>query len=378
MQAAQSAAGANPPDAISIRWTANRADTNQAVVEVLLPKRAAVEKLRRSNWKPDQWQRLLSVYAEQGDLAADIGLPAMSGNYRIEAQGVRFEPRFPLEPGMKYRAVFCPAELPDGSSLPPITAFYQAPARSTESSTIVTQIYPSAPTLPENLLKFYLHFSAPMSRGGIYEHIHLRGENGQDIELPFLEIGEELWNLEMTRLTLFIDPGRIKREVKPLEDVGPALEQGKRFTLVIDRKWRDAAGKLLKEDFRKQFTVGPPDRDSPNPAAWKIQAPKAATREPVTIRFPEPMDHALAQRVIRVADSGGNIMSGQKTLDDQERLWTFVPTSKWRRGSYQFLVQTIIEDLAGNNIGKPFEVDLFEGVQRRLTNSTVKLSFEVR
>jgi len=34
--------------------------------------------------------------------------------------------------------------------------------------------------------------------------------------------------------------------------------------------------------------------------------------------------------------------------------------------------------LAGNNIGKPFEVDLFERVQRRLAQSTVKLPFDVR
>jgi hypothetical protein len=41
-------------------------------------------------------------------------------------------------------------------------------------------------------------------------------------------------------------------------------------------------------------------------------------------------------------------------------------------------VQTTIEDLAGNNIGKPFEVDLFDGVERQLTHSTVKLPFEIR
>ena len=41
-------------------------------------------------------------------------------------------------------------------------------------------------------------------------------------------------------------------------------------------------------------------------------------------------------------------------------------------------VATHIEDLAGNNIGKPFEVDLFEGVQRRLTNAVVKLPFVVK
>ena len=48
------------------------------------------------------------------------------------------------------------------------------------------------------------------------------------------------------------------------------------------------------------------------------------------------------------------------------------------RGSYKLLIQTIIEDLAGNNIGKPFEVDVFEGIQRQLTNPTAILLFEVR
>ena len=55
-----------------------------------------------------------------------------------------------------------------------------------------------------------------------------------------------------------------------------------------------------------------------------------------------------------------------------------MPTQPWSRGEHTLLVQKTIEDLAGNNIGKAFEVDLFEGVQRRFTNATVRLSFEVR
>jgi hypothetical protein len=73
--------------------------------------------------------------------------------------------------------------------------------------------------------------------------------------LPFLEIDEELWDDSMTRLTLFIEPGRIKRGVKPLEDIGPALEEGKSYTLVIDAAWQDGHGRSLKESFRKQFRL---------------------------------------------------------------------------------------------------------------------------
>src|SRR5258708_668891 len=182
----------------------------------------------------------------------------------------------------------------------------------------------------------------------------------------------------MTRLTLFIDPGRIKRGVRPLEEVGPALEAGKRCALVIDSAWLDGAGNPLRESFQKTFEVGPPDRDPPDPAQWKIQPPKPETRDAITLTFPEPMDHALAQRVICVTSAAGELLAGATALAGQERQWTFTPAPLWLPGPYQLVIQTTIEDLAGNNIGKPFEVDLVEPVQRHLTNASVKLPFEVR
>jgi hypothetical protein len=238
---------------------------------------------------------------------------------------------------------------------------------------VVTHIYPSADVLPENLLKFYVHFSAPMSRGRIYEHIHLLDERGKAVELPFLEIDEELWDSAMKRLTLFIDPGRIKRGVQPLEEIGPALEEGKRFTLVIDEGWQDGTGCSMKESFRKAFKVGPPDREPPDPAQWKIEAPRAGTREALSVGFLKPMDHALALRMIRVKDVGGSA-----ALESGEKVWKFVPSSEWRKGTHQLRVQTTIEDLAGNNIGKPFEVDVFENVQQRITNATVEIPFVIQ
>jgi hypothetical protein len=182
----------------------------------------------------------------------------------------------------------------------------------------------------------------------------------------------------MTRLTLLIDPGRIKRGLRPLEEVGPALEEGKRYALVIDQAWKDGTGTPLKEAFQKVFRVGSADRDPPNPARWKIQPPKSETRDALTITFPESMDHALAQRVIQVTSDSSERTQGKIALEDQERRWVFAPTQPWHRGRYEVVIQTTIEDLAGNNIGKPFDVDIFESVQSRLAGSTVKLSFDVR
>jgi hypothetical protein len=369
--------GAASQNQFSIRWTPDPANANKVVVEVSGLSEATLKRLQQANWKPPQWQRLLSVYAGQG---SDQNLPAMLGVYRVQPDSLRFEPQFPLEPGVAYRAVFRPDHLPGASrsKAAPITADFQLPPRDATPTTVVSRVYPSASLLPENLLKFYVHFSAPMSRGRIYDHIRMRDETGKEVELPFLEIDEELWDPAMTRLTLIIDPGRIKRGVLPLEEIGPALETGKSYTLVIAHECQDGAGNPLKENYQKVFKVGPPDREPLDHTRWQVQPPKAGGRDALAVTFPKPMDHALAQRVISVTTESGEVIEGRVELEDQERRWTFVPDSPWRRGPYKLVIQTTLEDLAGNNIGKPFEVDLFEGVQRRLDSPTVKLPFEVR
>jgi hypothetical protein len=82
--------------------------------------------------------------------------------------------------------------------------------------------------------------------------------------------------------------------------------------------------------------------------------------------------------MIHVSAKPGAEIHGKVTLEDHERRWAMVPATAWTAGAHRFVIQTTIEDLAGNNIGKPFEVDVFEGVQRRFTNSTVTVPFEIR
>lgn len=312
----------------------------------------------------------VKVYAVTDASAADGDRPAMAGEFCVEAGVLIFEPQFPPEPGVTYRAVVRVGDKP-------LTADFTAHARRPADSTVVTQIFPTADKLPENLLKFYVHFSAPMRRGHIYNHIRLLEESGKEIELPFLEIDEELWDPTMTRLTLFIDPGRIKRGVQPLEEVGPALVAGKRFRLVIDDKWKDAGGQALARPFEKRFEVGPPDRDAPDHETWKVKPPAAGSAARLVITFGEPMDNALALRMIRVVDRDGKVVVGTSALDEGEKRWTFVPQAEWRGGRYAAVVQTTIEDLAGNNIGKPFEVDLAAGARIVESRQTVRLPFDV-
>lgn len=366
-----------PP--LAVRWVQASADSSPVTVQVSGLSPNAPDAMR--DWDESHWRELLAVQVvAPKDAPPQTRLPAMAGSYRIEPGRLHFLPRFPLERGVAYQAIFRPSKLP-GSRIAEdevITARFEMPAAPQHPTTVVSAVYPSADVLPENLLKFYLQFSAPMSRGRIYDWIKLLDASGMEVELPFLEIDEELWDPAMSRLTLFLDPGRIKRGVLPLEEVGPALESGKTYTLQIDPGWKDAKGNPLMKGFRKKFKVGPPDRKPPEPAQWKVQRPKAGTAGRLTIRFPEPLDHALARRLIWVEDRSGRPVKGTRALSDRERCWTMIPETRWARGSYRIMIQTTIEDLAGNNVGKPFEVDLFDGVQRKSDNTTVTLPVEIR
>lgn len=355
----------------AIQWIP---DARPAAVEVSGISPAVLSALAARDPSDPRWTKLFAVYVDQtrdgsgsGEGAPPPAMPAMVGTWSVAEGRLRFEARFPLARGLRYRAEF----RPEGAA--PVVACFELPPDTTAPTTIVTQVYPSAAVLPENLLKFYVQFSAPMSRGDVYHHIQIHDAAGKAIELAFLELGEELWDPAMTRLTLLIDPGRIKRGVKPLEDVGPVFEAGSNYSLSVAAECRDAAGRPLRVAFEKKFRVVPADRTPPDPVRWRVRAPGAGTREALVVDFDEPMDHALALRLI-----GVEAVEGSAALGAEERRWSFVPDQPWRRGAHRFAVATTIEDLAGNNIGKPFDVDVFASVQRRMSTESVSLGFEVR
>jgi hypothetical protein len=330
---------------------------------------------------PDQWRALFAVYVVPSESPETASLPPLLGSYHSDGVGIRFQPRFPLEPGLVYRARFDPGKLLNASAdvlkLPVVSASFSLPKAPVVPTTRVAAVYPSGDTLPENLLKFYLHFSAPMSRGMAYEHIHLRDGAGKDVTFPFVDIAEELWDPSGQRLTVLFDPGRIKSGLRPREELGPILHPGVTYTLTIDRGWLDAAGRPLVTDHRKTFRAGPTDSHSPDPASWKVGVPGPGTREPLLLTFPEPLDHAMLRRVLGVIDPDKRPVPGDVAVEAGETRWRFTPESPWRAGRYQIVIDKDLEDLAGNSIGRPFEVDVFEKVERQAVAETVSLPFDV-
>jgi hypothetical protein len=242
----------------------------------------------------------------------------------------------------------------------------------------VVRIEPSETVLPENLLKFYLYFSAPMSRGEVYEHVHLRETSGRVVEAPFLEIGEELWDPSGTRLTLLLDPGRIKRGLRPREEDGPILESAKSYCLQIDRDWHDASGQRLQKSFSQTFRAGPPDRIQPNPTTWKILAPAATSQAQLVLVFPEPLDRAMLDRAILIRDPNGRRVDGSIEVSDASKRWSFRPKQPWAEGPFVLEVDTELEDLAGNSVGRPFEVDALRVLEKQSEIRYLRVPFAIR
>jgi hypothetical protein len=355
--------------------------------------------LTRAKLDREQWTALFLIQVHNPQRKEPSQLPPVLGSYRVENKSLIFEPRFPLAAGVQYQATFAPSRLPNSSwpKTERVLATFTIPKANSKPTTKVEHVYPSADVLPENQLKFYIHFSAPMSKGEAYQRVHLiemskdetvslpdpgkgKGKGtgrGKEVALPFLRLDEELWDQKQTRFTLLFDPGRIKRGLKPREEVGPALEEGKSYTFVIDSNWIDAEGNPLKESFRKSFRVGPPEDNPIEPKSWKIRPPSGGSRDPLVVVFPKPLDHAMLERVVTVTDESGHPLEGTIAVTKKETHWSFTPKQPWQAGRYHLTADSALEDMAGNSIGRPFEVDVFHPIQRQVKSETVKIPFEI-
>ncbi|MBA2227261.1 MAG: hypothetical protein WHU94_00660 [Thermogemmata sp.] len=329
-----------------------------------------LQRWKRQPPAPEQWRLLFPVRVAEG--AGDR--PALAGTYSMTASGVRFEPLYPLAAGHEYVA-----ELRLSANHPAaVQVRLKIPAPDPGPRVRVVAVYPSAAVLPENTLRFYIHFSGEMSRGDVYRHFRLLREDGREVPHPFLELDEELWSHDGRRLTLLFHPGRVKRELVPREEEGPILEAGQRYTLLIRGDWTDIYGRPLAAEYRKTFLAVPAEESPVDPQQWKLQLPRAESRQPLLVRLPRPLDRALLERLVWLETETGQRLDLTPAVGGGEHLLTFTPLQPWCAGNYRLVVDTRLEDMCGNRVGRPFEVDLFGPITREIRIETVALPFTIR
>lgn len=269
------------------------------------------------------------------------------GNYYISGDTIVFKPYWPLDKALAYEILFREE----------LIEILEADHNIDDASVEVLEIFPTANILPANTLKFYIQFSGPMSEGQSHQYITLV-KNGQDtVNRAFLELQPELWNQNRTIITLWIEPGRIKRDLGPNNKLGPVLENGDTYQLIVSGDWKDANGNKLKKDYIKRFEVAAWDDQKPDINTWEISEPQAGTKQSLKINFPESLDYILLNETIEIFYNEQPV-KGNLSISKSGDLWRFIPTDNWTKGSFKLKVESRLEDLTGNNLNRLFDVDL--------------------
>ena len=355
-------AGGDSAQVVQIRLHPQRDASGASTINLVGLPVDALSAVRDAALTSDEWTAWFRVSVASG--GEDVWKqPPVLGSYSVSSDAIQFSPLFDFDPGRSYRVIFDPSRLPlrlngvhGAWRSRSLEMTVREPAPDLPPATTVVEVYPTADVVPENLLRLYVSFSGPMGLKGGADHVHILDGNGHVVEDPFLPLDIALWNTDRSRYTLLFDPGRVKRGILPNQRMGRPLTAGRTYTLVIDREWRDASGRPLVESFRRQFTVGPPDHRALDPTVWQVTPPVAGTRDPVVVSLPRPLDYALLRRALLVATARGDVVDGETAIEAAETRWIFTPREPWRPREYRLVVRRVLEDPAGNRVGRPFEL----------------------
>jgi hypothetical protein len=288
------------------------------------------------------------------------------GDFADDGDIVLFKPLIPLSPGLTYKLL----------QNKRVIGNISVPFDKDEQPPVLIAIYPEKDTLPENLLKFYFRFSKPMQTDQSLNYICLLDEHEDTMRNVFLNLQPELWDTTGTVLTLWLDPGRIKRGLVLNRKLGNPLKKSETYELVLSEQWKDSHALKLSKSYTKQFVVAARDSQIPDVAQWELNNPKAGTTTPLIINVKEPLDHYLLQESIRVVDSSRKAVKGTIEISEKDQIWKFTPSSPWRPSGYKLRVKANLEDLTGNNLNRVFDRDITK--EMRKDNEYYEKEFKVK
>lgn len=206
-------------------------------------------------------------------------------------------------------------------------------------------IFPSGDSVPENLLHIEVQLSSPLGSPPEINHVRLYDSQDREIKDAFLD--ELLLSSDGQRVTVLLDPARVKSGVAANLVAGRALHAGTTVTLVVDDP-------RLSRTIRKSWKVSPFNAESPLPVLWSLTHPRVGSKDPLTLRLNSPISEASAH-MVAVRDPAGNAFSGTAALENNETVWLFKPSQSWRIGPYAIVVRPELEDPEGNRPCGSFE-----------------------
>lgn len=318
--------------AVTVVWQ------EQKAVAVVIPERLAAV-------GSDNWTNLAIQLASASE---DV---AILGTLSREEGGIVFTPVVPFSYGHRYRIVLKNKTIGE----------FEVSAPEGLLAPELISIYPTLDTVPENLLKVYLRFSTPMAEGRSLSLITVLRNDRDTMKGTFLDLQPELWNAEGTLLTLWLDPGRIKRDLIPNKELGNPLQKGEHYTIRIASDWRSKEGQPMTKAYARTFFVRERDERSPDVMKWKLDLPKAGSTDKLDVHFGEPLDYSLVTSAIALSGPEVEMEAITLAVNASERSVSFSPSRPWPAGEYRLTAESRLEDLAGNNLNRLFDRDLSAG-----------------
>lgn len=283
----------------------------------------------------------------RADVAA-AGPPPMGGRLVRDGDDMRFVPRFSFVDGTTYTIVV------EGVT----AAVLVRPRQGRPAATEVLDIYPTTTKVPRNLLRLYIWFLGPMSEGCAESHVRLIDADGKAMIGALLPAENELWDAARRRLTLLLDPARIKRGLAGHRLAGYLLQFGASFRLVVDEGFRHALGMPLRSGAERRYDVGGEECSRVEPGSWALSVPPSHTFEPLEVFFERPLNRGLLGPCVYVVAPNGRAIDGTGEVGLEERSWRLAPQAVSAVGPHELVVDPVLEDPAGNSISRVFDRDL--------------------
>jgi hypothetical protein len=220
------------------------------------------------------------------------------------------------------------------------------------SPEVPIRISPQAEVLPANTLRFYLHFPRPGEAHFDRDHLWLLNEEEQAVRDPFLVLPQELWSADGRRLTVLMEPGRIKRGLGADPSHEPALVAGRTYSLAVT---------ALGQTARHAFRVSDPVLEAVDETRWHLVSPAAGTLDPAVVHFGRVMDAALCEDEIAVLTPAGEAVQMRVSLAPHGTAARLIPGRPWPAGEHRLVVSERLEDVCGNRLGEALDHDLDAG-----------------
>jgi hypothetical protein len=209
-------------------------------------------------------------------------------------------------------------------------------------------ISPEAKVLPANTLRFYIHFSRPGEAHFDREQLWLINEEGQVVPDPFLILSQELWSIDGRRLTVLMEPGRIKRGMGEAPSHEPAFVVGRIYSLVIT---------ALGQTGRHTFRVSDPILEAIDETDWRIVSPNVGSLDPAILHFDRIMDAALCEDELEIMTTSGEVVQTRVSLSPDGTTMEFIPKRPWSAEEHSLVVSDRFEDVCGNRLGEALDHD---------------------